>query len=107
MSCRSASCSCLSPPGLVRREHPCRGARSGDAPAAAGERRDQGSPHGRPRPTVAEPLRLGRAAVLAILRVARHCAGAVLDSTWLDYAIPKARTLPGRLVDVRCIVPAE
>jgi len=58
-------------------------------------------------PTVAESHRLGRAAVLAMLRVARQCPGAVLDSTWFDYAIPIARTLPGRLVEVHCIVPAE
>jgi hypothetical protein len=61
---------------------------------------------GRPE-TVAESQRLGRAAVLAMLRVARHCPGAVLDSTWCDYAIPIARTLPGRLVEVHCIVPVE
>jgi predicted kinase len=61
---------------------------------------------GRPQ-TVAESQRLGRAAVLAMLRVARQCPGAVLDSTWFDYAIPIARTLPGRLVEVHCIVPAE
>jgi predicted kinase len=61
---------------------------------------------GRPQ-TVAESQRIGRAAVLAMLRVARNCPGAVLDSTWFDYAIPVARTLPGRLVEVHCIVPAE
>jgi predicted kinase len=61
---------------------------------------------GRPQ-TVAESRRLGRAAVLAMLCVARHCAGAVLDSTWFDYAIPIARALPGRLVEVHCIVPVE
>ena len=61
---------------------------------------------GRPQ-TVAASQRLGRAAVLAMLRVARHCPGAVLDSTWFDYAIPIARTLPGRRVEVHCIVPLE
>jgi len=40
--------------------------------------------------TVAESQRLGRATVLAVLRVARHCPGAVLASTWFDYAIPIA-----------------
>jgi hypothetical protein len=29
--------------------------------------------------------------VLALLRVARRCPGAVLDSTWFDYALPAAR----------------
>jgi len=51
---------------------------------------------GRPE-TVAASRRLGRAAVLAMLRTARTCPGAVLDSTWYDYALPLARTLPGRL----------
>jgi predicted kinase len=40
---------------------------------------------GDPR-TVADSRRLGRAAVLALLRVARTCPGAVMDSTWFDYA---------------------
>ena len=61
---------------------------------------------GRPE-TVAESQRLGRAAVLAMLRVARHCPAAVLDSTWFDYAVPLARTLPGQLVEVHCTVPVE
>lgn len=61
---------------------------------------------GRPQ-TVAESQRLGKAAVLAMLRVARHCRGAVLDSTWFDYALPLVRTLPGQLVEVRCAVPLD
>jgi predicted kinase len=61
---------------------------------------------GRPQ-TVADSQRLGKAAVLTLLRVARHCPGAVLDSTWFDYALPLARTLPGRIVEVRCMVPVE
>jgi len=59
---------------------------------------------GRPR-TVADSQRLGKAAVLALLRVARHCPGAVLDSTWFGYALPLARALPGQLVEVHCAVP--
>jgi predicted kinase len=55
--------------------------------------------------TVADSQRLGKAAVLAMLRVARHCPGAVLDSTWYDYAVPLARALPGRLAEVHCILP--
>jgi hypothetical protein len=31
----------------------------------------------------------------------------VLDSTWFDYALPAARALPGRLVEVRCILPRD
>jgi predicted kinase len=61
---------------------------------------------GRPR-TVADSRRLGKAAVLAMLRVARQCPGAVLDSTWYDYALPLARELPGRLAEVHCVVPRD
>jgi hypothetical protein len=31
----------------------------------------------------------------------------VLDSTWFDYALPLARTLPGRLIEVHCAVPLD
>jgi predicted kinase len=61
---------------------------------------------GRPG-TVAESQRLGRAAVLAMLRVAARCPGAVLDSTWFGYALPLARALPGRLVEVHCVLPRD
>jgi predicted kinase len=61
---------------------------------------------GRPD-TVAASRRLGKAAVLAMLAAARRCPGAVLDSTWFDYALPLARTLPGQLVEVHCTVPPE
>ena len=57
--------------------------------------------------TVAESRRLGQAAVLVMLRAARTCPGAVLDSTWFDYALPLARALPGRLIEVHCTVPRE
>jgi hypothetical protein len=42
-----------------------------------------------------------------MLRAARTCPGAVLDSTWFDYALPLARTLPGRLIEVHCTVPLD
>jgi len=61
---------------------------------------------GRPE-TVAASQRLGQAAVLALLRAARSCPGAVLDSTWFDYALPRARTLSGRLIEVHCSVPLD
>src|ERR1700744_5549560 len=61
---------------------------------------------GRPR-TVAASRRIGKAAVLVMLRAARTCPGAVLDSTWFDYALPLARALPGRLIEVHCTVPRE
>ena len=57
--------------------------------------------------TVAASRRLGRAAVLAMLRTARTCPGAVLDSTWYGYALPLARALPGRLIEVHCTVPLD
>jgi hypothetical protein len=40
-------------------------------------------------------------------RCRAFCPGAVLDSTWFDYALPLARTLPGRLIEVHCTVPVE
>ena len=49
----------------------------------------------------------GRAAVMALLTVARTCPGAVLDSTFYPYAVPALRELPGRLVEVRCRAPRE
>jgi predicted kinase len=61
---------------------------------------------GRPE-AVAESRQLGRAAVLALLRVAARCPGAVLDSTWFGYALPLARRLPGRLAEVHCTVPLD
>ena len=61
---------------------------------------------GRPE-TVAASQRLGKAAVLAMLRTASTCPGAVLDSTWFDYALPHARALPGQLIEVHCTVPPE
>lgn len=57
--------------------------------------------------TVAQSRRLGRAAVVAMLRVAQRCPGAVLDSTWFEYADPLVRQLPGRCAEVICTVPVE
>ena len=61
---------------------------------------------GRPR-SVGESRRLGRAAAEVVLRVARRCPGAVLDSTWFPYTLDLVRALPGRPVEVRCVVPVE
>jgi predicted kinase len=61
---------------------------------------------GPPR-TVAQSRCLGRAAVLAMLRVAQRCPGAVLDSTWFEYADPLVRGLPGRCAEVICTVPMD
>jgi predicted kinase len=54
---------------------------------------------------VEESRRLGRAAVHALLAVAKRCPAAVVDSTWYPYAEPLARSLPGPVVEVRCRVP--
>ena len=56
---------------------------------------------------VEESRSLGREAVLELLRLAKGTAGAVLDSTWFPYTEPLVRTLPGQLVEVRCLVPVE
>jgi predicted kinase len=57
--------------------------------------------------TVSESRRLGRAAVLAVLRIARRCPGAVVESTWFDYTRPLVEALPGPVVELRCVVPVE
>ena len=57
--------------------------------------------------SVEESRALGRAAVLAVLRAARGCPGAVVDSTWYPYAEPPVRELPGPVVEVRCRAPLE
>ena len=51
---------------------------------------------------VEESQRLGTAAVAAVLRAARGCPGAVIDSTWFPYTLPLVRELPPPLVEVRC-----
>jgi predicted kinase len=54
---------------------------------------------------VEQSRKLGRAAVMAMLRVARTSPGAVLDSTWYPYARPALSQLRGPLIEVRCVVP--
>ena len=56
---------------------------------------------------VAESQRLGRAAVQVMLRVALDCPGAVIDSTWFPEVRPLVMSLPGEVVEVRCIVARE
>jgi predicted kinase len=57
--------------------------------------------------TVAASRALGVAAVHAVLRTARGCPGAVIDSTWYPYSLPLVRALAGPFVEVRCRVPVE
>ncbi|MDQ3714956.1 MAG: ATP-binding protein [Actinomycetota bacterium] len=61
---------------------------------------------GRPD-TVEASQRLGRAAVMVMLRIARSCPSAVLDSTWFDYTAPLVAELRGVLVEVSCVVPLD
>ncbi len=57
--------------------------------------------------TVEESQRLGTAAVHAVLRTARGCPNAVIDSTWFAYALPLVRALPGPFVEVRCRIELD
>lgn len=57
--------------------------------------------------TVEESRRLGEIAVRILLRLARSCPGAVIDSTWYDYTRPLVARLPGPVVEVRCVVGLE
>jgi predicted kinase len=57
--------------------------------------------------TVEESRRLGRAAVMAMLAVARSSRGAVLDSTFYPYTVPHLERLPGTLIEMRCRCPRE
>ena len=61
---------------------------------------------GRPQDVPASQ-QLGRAAVRVMLRVAERCPAAVLDSTWFPEVRPLVSTLPGALVEVRCVVDVE
>jgi predicted kinase len=56
---------------------------------------------------VDESRRLGRAAVMAMLTVARTSPGGVLDSTWYPYTRDALGALRGPLIEVRCVVPPE
>lgn len=60
-----------------------------------------------PPATVVGSRDLGRAAVVFLLERARHCRGAVVDSTWFDYTRPLVERLPGPVVEVRCRVPVD
>lgn len=57
---------------------------------------------GPPR-TVEESRQLGVAAVHAVLRMARNCPGAVIDSTWFEYMRPLVDRLPGLRMEIRCV----
>lgn len=57
--------------------------------------------------TVAESQRLGKAAVIAVLTIARRSPAAVIDSTRFEYTKPLVSALPGRVVEIRCQVPLE
>jgi predicted kinase len=54
--------------------------------------------------TVEQSRQMGVAAVHAVLRAARGCPTAVIDSTWFPYSLPLVRALAGPFVEVRCRV---
>lgn len=56
---------------------------------------------------VPESQHLGRASVQVMLRIAARCPSAVMDSTWFPQVRPVVERLPGRLVEVRCVVPQD
>ncbi len=56
---------------------------------------------------VQQSRELGRAAVMAMLTVARTSPGAVLDSTFYPYTLPHLRALPGQLIEIRCVCPRD
>ena len=56
--------------------------------------------------TVEKSRELGAAAVAAVLRAARGCPGAVIDSTWFPYSLALVRELPGPCVEIRCRLDA-
>jgi hypothetical protein len=57
--------------------------------------------------SVEDSRRLGEAAVRILLRLARDCPGAVIDSTWYAYTRPLVAQLPGRIIEIRCLVGIE
>jgi chloramphenicol 3-O-phosphotransferase len=57
--------------------------------------------------TVEQSRNLGRAAVQAMLAVARTSPGAVLESTFYPETVPDLEDLPGRIVEIRCRCPRE
>ena len=50
--------------------------------------------------TVEDSRELGRAAVMAMLAIAKTAPGAVLDSTFYPYTVPHLGELPGALIEV-------
>ena len=60
-----------------------------------------------PPATVEDSRRLGRAAVMAMLALAKSALGAVLDSTFYPYTVPHLTRLDGVVVEVRCRCPRE
>jgi adenylate kinase family enzyme len=60
-----------------------------------------------PPATIEESRRLGRAAVMAMLAMARSAPGAVLDSTFYPYTVPHLERLNGMLIEIRCRCPRE
>jgi predicted kinase len=60
-----------------------------------------------PPTDVADSRRLGRAAVMAMLTIAKSCPGAVLEGTFYPYTVEHLRQLRGPLIEVRCRCPRD
>ncbi|HUJ34434.1 MAG TPA: AAA family ATPase [Solirubrobacteraceae bacterium] len=60
-----------------------------------------------PPATVEVSRTLGRAAVMAMLAIARSAPGAVLDGTFYPYTVPHLEQLPGTVIELRCRCPRE
>jgi predicted kinase len=61
---------------------------------------------GTPR-SLEESRKVGGASVQALLAVAATSCGAVLESTFYPGTVAALRALPGKFVEVRCVVPRE
>jgi energy-coupling factor transporter ATP-binding protein EcfA2 len=60
-----------------------------------------------PANSVDQSRDLGRAAVMAMLTVAKSSPGAVLDSTFYPYTVDHLRQLRPPLIEIRCVCPRE
>jgi adenylylsulfate kinase-like enzyme len=60
-----------------------------------------------PANSVDQSRELGRAAVMAMLTVAKTSPGAVLDSTFYPYMVDHLRPLRPPLIEIRCVCPRE
>jgi hypothetical protein len=60
-----------------------------------------------PPSSVEDSRQIGRAAGATMIAVAKTSPGAVLENAFTTEAVPSLRSLPGTVVEVRCVVPRE